>query len=124
MVRVFHERAGIHACGGCGPKMPPDRRELRAELIREEAAETVAAIKLGLLSPTVDGLCDILYVTYGAALEFGVDLELPFKEVHLSNLAKLEGQTERADGKILKPEGWVAPDIAGILQTGRGRYVG
>jgi predicted HAD superfamily Cof-like phosphohydrolase len=68
-------------------------------------------------------LCDTLYVVYGTAIEMGLDLEPYFQEVHRSNLAKFDGTTQpRGDGKWPKPEGWMPPDINGILHTGRGRY--
>lgn len=63
----------------------------------------------------IDGLCDLLYVTYGAAVRSGIDLEPFFAEVHRSNMEKTGGDT-RADGKILKPEGWVPPKIAELLE--------
>jgi predicted HAD superfamily Cof-like phosphohydrolase len=91
------------------------RPELRAELIREEAQETVDAILAGDLVGAIDGLCDILAVTYGAAAEFGIDLAPFWDEVHRTNMAKAGGPL-REDGKRLKPPGWTPPDIAGVLQ--------
>lgn len=91
------------------------RPELRAELIREEAAETVEAIERGDLVEAIDGLCDLLCVVYGAAAEFGVDLAPFWDEVHRTNMAKVGGPV-RADGKRLKPQGWTPPDIAGLLE--------
>jgi predicted HAD superfamily Cof-like phosphohydrolase len=39
-----------------------------------------------------------------------------WKEVHRSNMAKLEGGVrKREDGKILKPEGWTPPDVEGVM---------
>ncbi len=92
------------------------RPELRAELIREEAQETVGAILDGDLVGAIDGLCDLLCVVYGAAAEFGVDLAPFWDEVHRTNMAKAGGPM-RADGKRLKPEGWTPPDIAGVLAS-------
>ena len=92
------------------------RPELRAELIREEAKETVDAILRGDLVEAIDGLCDILAVVYGTAAEFGIDLAPFWDEVHRTNMAKAGGPV-RADGKRLKPEGWQPPDIAGVLAT-------
>ncbi len=111
-VEDFHRALGIpvHAT-------PAIRRpELRAELIREEAAETVAAIKRGDLVEALDGLCDLLYVAYGAAAEFGVDLAPFWDEVHRTNMAK-RGGAVREDGKRLKPPGWMPPDLAGVLDA-------
>ena len=96
------------------------RAELRAELIREEAQETVDAILRGDLVGALDGLCDLLAVTYGTAAEFGVDLAPFWDEVHRSNMAKAGGPV-RDDGKALKPVGWTAPDIAGVLAVEAGK---
>lgn len=90
------------------------RPELRAELIREEARETVDAIEAGDLIGAIDGMCDLLCVVYGTATEFGIDLEPFWNEVHRSNMAKAGGPV-RGDGKRLKPPGWTPPDIAGVL---------
>jgi predicted HAD superfamily Cof-like phosphohydrolase len=90
------------------------RQELRAELIREEARETVDAIEAGDFAAALDGLCDLLCVTYGAAVEWGINLEDFWPEVHRTNMAKMGGPV-RDDGKRLKPQGWTPPDIAGIL---------
>jgi predicted HAD superfamily Cof-like phosphohydrolase len=53
------------------------------------------------------------------ALEFGIPLEKVWTEVHKSNMAKADplkgGVIYREDGKVLKPEGWQKPDIAGVL---------
>lgn len=50
-------------------------KQLRIKLIQEEVEETVEAISDGDPIETIDGLCDILYVTYGAAQVFGVSLD-------------------------------------------------
>jgi predicted HAD superfamily Cof-like phosphohydrolase len=67
----------------------------------------------------IDGLCDILYVAYGAACAMGIDLEPFFKEVHESNMTKLDPNggfaKKREDGKGLKPEGFKPPDLRPIL---------
>lgn len=90
------------------------RPELRAALIAEEAGETVAAIRAGDLVEAIDGMCDLLCVVYGTAVEFGIDLAPFWNEVHRSNMAKVGGP-KREDGKALKPDGWVPPNIAGVL---------
>lgn len=137
MVRQFH-----HAMGATIGQSPSMRdRELRAKLIMEEAVETVAAMGFAVdaaihktkdgitgeqvayfekdypdpdFPEAIDGLIDLLYVVFGAAVAWGVDLDPFFTEVHNANMAKLGGET-RADGKVLKPEGWTPPDIKGIL---------
>jgi predicted HAD superfamily Cof-like phosphohydrolase len=109
------------------------RYELRCALITEEAKEFILACGL---QPTlqghgtrisepnwpemIDALCDILYVTFGAAVEAGIDLDPFFALVHASNMAKLgpDGKPlRRADGKIIKPEGWKPPNINDLLEV-------
>jgi len=92
------------------------RGDLNARCIREEAREAAKAIQSGDLAAVAKELCDVIYVAYGAAVAFGLDLEPFWDEVHRSNMAKVGGPV-RADGKRLKPPGWVPPDIAGVLAT-------
>ena len=112
MVAEFHRRFG---------SPPPERPDLerfpgalRVRLIQEEADELAQAVAEGDLAEMVDALCDLLYVTYGAAVDLGVDLQPFFAAVHRSNMAKVGGR-RREDGKWLKPEGWTPPDVAGLL---------
>jgi len=89
--------------------------ELRIRLIEEELAEFREAVAQGDLVEVVDALCDLLYVTYGAGVALGVDLEPFFVEVHRSNMAK-RGGAQRTDGKQLKPADWQPPRIAELLE--------
>jgi hypothetical protein len=91
------------------------RRKLRATLISEEALETCDAIATGNMIEAIDGMCDLLVVTYGTAVEFGIDIEPFWDEVHRSNMAKMGGPV-RADGKVLKPPGWTPPDLERIYK--------
>lgn len=110
-------------------------QELRMKLILEEALEFVTAAGASALVTTthntyfegrdapdmvemIDAMCDILYVTYGAASAMGIDLEPFFNEVHRSNMAKLgpDGKPiRREDGKVMKPKGWTPPDLVSLL---------
>ena len=70
---------------------------------------------------TLDGLLDIIVIAWGTALAyFGPEkAKAAAAEVVRSNLSKIDGSLgpikKREDGKILKPEGWTGPDIAGVL---------
>lgn len=112
-VREFHANFGVPI-----EKMPTmgtkERRDLRRALILEEALEAAEALEMGDLVGTADGLADLIYVAVGTALELGIPLDRVWDEVHRSNMRKVGGAT-REDGKILKPEGWQPPDIAGVL---------
>lgn len=133
-VLEFHQKFGQPV--GLTPEIC--RPELRARLILEEAFETVNALVgtarardlleelrsgIGEATPpdlveAADGMCDTLYVVFGAAVEMGIDLQPLFDEVHRTNMAK-EGGAMRSDGKILKPTGWVKPDLATLLDAQR-----
>lgn len=134
-VAAFHALLG-HPIG----KRPElSRPALRIALVAEEAGEFCGAIaavrtdvgslaeilspfekgfRSGILSArsdgaivaTADAIADLLYVTIGAAVEFGIDVEPIFDEVHRANMTKIGGAS-RADGKTLKPEGWQPPNV-------------
>jgi predicted HAD superfamily Cof-like phosphohydrolase len=65
---------------------------------------------------TLDALIDILVVTIGAIHSAGWDAEGAWKEVMTTNFAKIDRDTgkvrKREDGKVLKPIGWVPPELA------------
>lgn len=111
MVREFHEAFGVEIRDT--PGIPANEVEvLRYELIAEEAAEVADAIVRGDLVDVAHELADLLYVTYGTALAYGIPLDDVVAEVHRANLSKT-GE-KRADGKVTKA-GYVAPDVAGVL---------
>lgn len=66
------------------------------------------------LVETADALADIAYVTEAAFQSFGINSEPVMAEVHRTNMLKTGGK-RREDGKILKPDGWLPPDIEGVL---------
>jgi predicted HAD superfamily Cof-like phosphohydrolase len=117
MVAEFHERFGMPIADA--PVVPPiNRRALRLRLIREEFEELVEASASENIVGAADGLADLLYVTYGAALEWGIPIDEVFAEVHRSNLSKAwpDGTVhKREDGKILKPPTYSPADVKGAL---------
>ncbi len=113
-VRQFHRAMGLTV--NDSPTWPSvGEQGLRVDLIDEEAEEFVRAVRDHDMVDVADALADLLYVVYGAAATFGIDIQPVFDEVHRSNMAKVGGR-RREDGKILKPEGWQPPDIAPILK--------
>lgn len=112
LVRSFHEKYGLPLA--TAPVLPSAKDRLRrARLIVSEAAEFVEAADVGDLVEMVDALADLLVVTYGAAIELGVDLEPVFAEVHRSNMSKNGGKDP--GGKVLKGPAFCPPDIAAEL---------
>lgn len=94
----------------------PADLNLRKRLIVEEVQEFVDAVEADDFPAMVDALADILYVTYGTFVAFGVNAKQVCDLVHDANMAKLGGPKDE-HGKQLKPEGWVAPDVAGLLRA-------
>lgn len=92
--------------------------ELRCRLIEEECKEACEAIRSGNLEHAIQELCDILYVVYGTGVAFGVDLVVPFHEVHRANMSKSKSN-KRADGKISKGPEYVKPNIGKVLNIGK-----
>lgn len=108
------------------PQIPTaGRLHLRATLIREEfqeVQEEIAALTARLpdtqpsdLAPLAHELADLLYVTYGTFAALGIDADAVFAEVHRANMEKAGGP-RRADGKVLKPQGWQPADVIGVLE--------
>src|ERR1700735_4505114 len=91
---------------------------LRVALLEEEVSEFVTASEKGDLIGIADALADIVYVAYGTALTYGIDLDSALREVHRSNMSKLGRDGKpliREDGKVLKSERYFPPDIVSVL---------
>ena len=85
------------------------------KLIDEEHQELLEATLSDDRVEQLDALIDILVVTIGAIHSMGADAEGAWKEVMQTNFAKIDHDTgkvrKREDGKVLKPVGWVAPNL-------------
>lgn len=99
-------------------------RKLRRILIAEEFLEyyDCGEYKDDLVE-TIDGLLDIIVIAWGSILAYiGPEkAQACAAEVVRSNLSKIDGTlgplVKREDGKILKPQGFMPPDIKGILES-------
>ena len=92
--------------------------ELRKKLIDEEFNELKDAINENDLIEVADELTDILVVTYGAGVAFGIDLDKCFKEVHRSNMSKLSEDGKpiyNEFGKVMKGPNYFKPNLKQYL---------
>ena len=92
--------------------------DLRKKLIEEEFKELKDAIKDNDIVEVADALTDILVVTYGAGVAFGIDLDKCFQEVHRSNMSKLsqEGKPIYNEfGKVMKGPNYSPPDLKKLI---------
>ena len=92
---------------------------LRYNLIEEELGELKQAMDDKNLLEVADALTDILYVTYGAGVAFGIDLDKCFEEVQNSNMSKLgeDGKPIYNEaGKVMKGPNYFKPDLSKFLK--------
>ena len=94
---------------------------LYTSLIQEEVDELWTANADSDRVECLDALIDILVVTIGAIHSMGADTEGAWNEVMRTNFAKIDSETgkvrKREDGKVLKPEGWTAPELKQFLSN-------
>lgn len=101
--------------------LPGDHTQVRnlcEKLLREETEEAIDALRDGQLSEIAKELADTVYVAFYAAEAYGIDLERVFREVHGSNMSKVNPDgtvTRRSDGKVLKGASYRPPDLDRVL---------
>jgi len=109
----------------CDQPASPENYKMYLGLIDEEYGELVDAVDADDKVEQLDALVDILVVTMGAIRAAGWDGEAAWDEVMKTNFAKIDFETgkvrKREDGKVLKPEGWQAPQLAQFIMTLEGQ---
>ena len=120
----------MRACDQSVDGSNQDQFKMYLRLIKEEFDELQVAQGIDLatgeqINPvdmveTLDALLDIVVVTIGAMHSAGMDAEGGWKEVMMTNFAKVDSETgkvrKREDGKVLKPLGWKAPELAPFIK--------
>lgn len=119
-VKEFHEAFG-QANGLYVKNLTQDEFELRHRLMAEENDEYLQACKESNIEEIADALGDQLYILCGTILKHGLQhkIQQVFSEIHRSNMSKLDADGKpliREDGKILKSDRYLPPDIKKILQ--------
>lgn len=92
--------------------------QLRVRLLREEVEEFAEATEKHDLVAIADALADVVYVAYGSAVTYGIDLDAVVREVHRSNMSKLDTNGRpvlREDGKVLKSERYRPPNVGSVI---------
>ena len=110
----------MRACDQSVDGSNPDQYKMYLKLIDEEVEELKLAVSRGDTVEQLDALLDIIVVTIGAIHSAGHDGEGGWKEVMGTNFAKIDKETgkvrKREDGKVLKPVGWVPPDLKPFIK--------
>lgn len=117
---VFHDQAAfMRACGQTTTEFNGRQQDLYLALIKEEMLELSEAHADRDEVEMFDAVLDCIVVLIGLGLSFGWPMDKGWQEVMRSNFAKVDPRTgsvwRRVDGKILKPEGWTAPDLKQVL---------
>lgn len=108
MLREFHEHPNADGDTGSRALRLTLHEEEHKEL-EDELAEPYDRAKIAR------ELADVVYVAYGTAWVFGIDLDAALAEIHRAAMSKLEANVRRADGKVMKPLGFVPPDMSVAL---------
>lgn len=119
MVREFHKAFGHDYRDQPDANVELGVQSLRLDLIQEELDELNDAMLDRNIVEVADALADLLYVVYGTAVVFGIDMEPIVQEVHRSNMSKiaLDGSVEYDErGKVMKPDTFEEPQLRGLLR--------
>jgi predicted HAD superfamily Cof-like phosphohydrolase len=110
----------MRACDQNVDGPPGSQFDMYCALIEEEHTELKQALADNDDVEVLDALIDILVVTIGAIHSAGWDAEGAWKEVMSTNFAKIDRDTgkvrKREDGKVLKPVGWVPPNLEPFIK--------
>ena len=115
-VAEFHEKMGVEhppVSARASVSAYPTRHErtLRINFLHEEFGEYVDAEFNNDVVAVADALADIVYVAFGTALVYGIDLNAVLAEVHASNMTK----TANKSGKAIKGPTFRKPDVRAAL---------
>ena len=110
----------MRACDQTVDEFNEKQYNMYISLIHEEVGELTVAEQNNDRIEQLDALIDILVVTIGAIHSAGFDAEGAWKEVMSTNFAKVDHDTgkvrKREDGKVLKPVGWVPPNLKPFIK--------
>jgi predicted HAD superfamily Cof-like phosphohydrolase len=117
LVREFHERCDL-ARADAPRLVGAGLAEGRQRLLEEEVGELAEAVLAGRLDQIARELADVVYVAYGTAITYGIDLDAVLAEVHRANLSKLgpDGRPVIRGGKVQKGPSFRPPDVAAVLR--------
>lgn len=105
MIEEFHKKFEI--------EITPFLIETRRALMEEEAQEYQDAEEAKDIVNIADALADIVYVAYGTALCYDIDLDAVLEEVHRSNMTKTAPEVK--GGKVVKGDNYSSPDIERVI---------
>jgi predicted HAD superfamily Cof-like phosphohydrolase len=121
-VGEFHKKFGLPAFDKGPKEWDEDLLEFRFLFMQEELAEFRMAMMNRDHAGMFDALLDLVYVACGTAHLQGYPWHEGWERVQRANMAKVRAAKDGSDSKrgsawdVVKPEGWTAPDIEGLLR--------
>lgn len=130
-VGAFHAKMGLPVAGSAEPRaLSYSEFKYRRDFLIEELMEFMEAYYDRDVAQMGDALVDLVYVALGTAHYMGLPFEELWAEVQRANMAKRRWQEgdavkPRAAGvpglDVIKPPGWVGPDVEGVIARFRER---
>jgi predicted HAD superfamily Cof-like phosphohydrolase len=118
----FHEKFDLAATRGPQP-WDDEFMQFRFKFMREELDEFLEGMDQKDHAKMFDALLDLVYVAMGTAYSMGYPWGSGWALVQKANMAKVRAQPDGSDSlrgssrDVIKPPGWTAPDIEGLLQA-------
>lgn len=125
---IVHDFQNKFGQGYTGPvrEMPASVASLRKKLLLEELTELVTSLDAGDQEEILDALVDMQYVLSGTVNACGMRdvFDEAFMRVHRANMNKVLAPSRHASKRdsvhdIVKPEGWVKPDLSDLVRSDR-----
>lgn len=125
LVREFHEVFRL-PMSDLPTGVEQNLAKQRHQQLLQEVTEVYDAILHANLANIAQELADCVYVLYGTALTYGIDLDAVLLAVHAANMTKLfpDGEPHTVDGKIVKGPDYRKPNIAAVLDEQIGLRTG
>lgn len=121
-IAKFMEAGGQTVPDSLDLEVPVVEMQQFCERTLDEVEETILALREANPAEVLDGFLDTAYAAFTGAIRFAgvASTEQAWEAIVRANESKIDGTygpvvQDEETGKILKPEGWKAPDIEGIL---------
>lgn len=108
---------------GAGPETPAARIQDMGKLFKSGAYDAAAVAALAnpdTAKAMLDADMDLIWVTLGGARAQGADVQGAYNAVDTANWAKFtdgKATLHPVTRKVLKPEGWKAPDLTPFIHA-------
>ena len=116
-VRDFHRKFEIQYDGPPRDKLDVKLQEFRDKRFLEELNELRES---QIATDRLDAYVDIIYILLGTVHHHGWDFNEAWRRVHAKNMLKKRVDSAKNsrfghDFDIVKPDGWVAPDLSDLV---------